>query len=133
MTDAPSPQPGGSARPALVDKLVAQREAHKQRSRVVRYGLMVVGVAVLVAGIIMLVTPGPAFVLIPIGLAILSLEFSWAEKLLDRALVEAEKAQERAKNTTPRQRALGIALGLLALAAAIAVVLLVDVPILPDN
>jgi len=38
----------------------------------------VVGATVVVLGVVMLVTPGPAFVVIPIGLAILSLEFTWA-------------------------------------------------------
>lgn len=38
----------------------------------------IVGATVLVIGVIMLVTPGPAVVVIPVGLAILSLEFAWA-------------------------------------------------------
>jgi uncharacterized protein (TIGR02611 family) len=46
--------------------------------------VLVVGSTVLLLGIVMLVTPGPAFVVIPIGLAILSLEFAWARRLLCR-------------------------------------------------
>jgi tellurite resistance protein TerC len=38
----------------------------------------IVGATVIVIGIIMLVTPGPALIVIPVGLAILSLEFAWA-------------------------------------------------------
>ena len=48
----------------------------------------------------MLVTPGPAFVLIPIGLAMLALEFNWAERLLEKALEQAEKARVKAANTS---------------------------------
>lgn len=44
----------------------------------------VVGATVLLIGIVMLVTPGPALVVIPIGLAILSLEFTWARAWLKR-------------------------------------------------
>ena len=44
----------------------------------------VVGVTVLLIGIIMLVTPGPALVVIPVGLAILSIEFAWARHWLRR-------------------------------------------------
>jgi tellurite resistance protein TerC len=44
----------------------------------------VVGVTVLVIGVVMLVTPGPALVVIPIGLAILSLEFAWARTWLSK-------------------------------------------------
>lgn len=44
----------------------------------------VVGVTVLLIGVVMLVTPGPALVVIPVGLAILSLEFTWARAWLKR-------------------------------------------------
>jgi uncharacterized protein (TIGR02611 family) len=42
----------------------------------------VTGFTVLVAGIAMIVLPGPAIVVIPAGLAILASEFIWARKLL---------------------------------------------------
>ena len=44
----------------------------------------VVGATVLLIGVIMLVTPGPALVVIPVGLAILSIEFAWARHWLRR-------------------------------------------------
>ncbi len=44
----------------------------------------VVGVTVLLIGVIMLVTPGPALVVIPVGLAILSIEFTWARSWLKK-------------------------------------------------
>ena len=44
----------------------------------------VVGATVLVIGLIMIVTPGPAIVVIPVGLAILSIEFAWARLWLKR-------------------------------------------------
>ena len=43
-----------------------------------RIVVAVVGSTVLLAGIVMIVTPGPAIVVIPIGLAILGAEFAWA-------------------------------------------------------
>ncbi len=49
-----------------------------------RLAIAVIGVSVLVVGIIMIVTPGPALVLIPAGLAILGLEFAWARLWLKR-------------------------------------------------
>jgi uncharacterized protein (TIGR02611 family) len=46
------------------------------------------GLASLVAGIIMIFFPGPAFVFIPLGILLLACEFKWAERqafwLLDR-------------------------------------------------
>ena len=44
----------------------------------------VVGATVLIIGVVMLVTPGPALVVIPVGLAILSIEFTWARAWLKR-------------------------------------------------
>jgi uncharacterized protein (TIGR02611 family) len=43
----------------------------------------VIGFTVLAAGLAMIVLPGPAVVVIPLGLAILATEFIWAKKLLD--------------------------------------------------
>ncbi|MGH8533808.1 MAG: PGPGW domain-containing protein [Gammaproteobacteria bacterium] len=42
----------------------------------------VVGATVLLLGIAMIVLPGPAFIVIPIGLAILGIEFTWARHWL---------------------------------------------------
>ena len=88
---------------------------------------------ILVGGVVMLVTPGPAFVLIPIGLAMLALEFTWAERLLEKSLEQAQIAQEKAAQTTTLQRVLGALAGLAALAACIVAVLLWDIPLLPDD
>jgi tellurite resistance protein TerC len=44
-----------------------------------------VGFTVLFVGIAMMVLPGPAVVVIPLGLAILATEFLWAQRLLERA------------------------------------------------
>ncbi|CAN5135979.1 hypothetical protein BH24PSE2_BH24PSE2_04320 [soil metagenome] len=42
----------------------------------------IVGTTVLLVGIALLVLPGPAVVVIPIGLGILGLEFTWARRWL---------------------------------------------------
>ena len=47
-----------------------------------RIVISVVGATVLLIGLIMIVTPGPAVVFIPVGLAILGLEFAWARSWL---------------------------------------------------
>ena len=44
----------------------------------------VVGVTVLAMGIAMIVLPGPALVVIPLGLAILATEFAWARRMLHK-------------------------------------------------
>jgi tellurite resistance protein TerC len=45
----------------------------------------VVGATVVLIGIALLVLPGPAFVVIPLGLAILATEYAWARRWLKKA------------------------------------------------
>jgi tellurite resistance protein TerC len=49
-----------------------------------RIAVAVVGGTVLAIGIALIVLPGPAFVVIPLGLAILGAEFAWARYWLRR-------------------------------------------------
>tara|TARA_R110002096_G_scaffold154_27_gene993 strand:+ start:8577 stop:8831 length:255 start_codon:yes stop_codon:yes gene_type:complete len=62
-----------------------------------RIVVAVVGSSVLLIGIIMLVTPGPAFVVIPVGLAILAIEFVWARHWLKklRQMISRRNAETR--------------------------------------
>jgi len=82
-------------------------------------------------GIAMLVLPGPAFVVIPIGLAILSLEFAWAARMLDKSLEQAQVAQQKAAETTTRQRVVTALAAACAAAAFVAWAIMGDVPVLP--
>jgi len=45
----------------------------------------VVGATVLLIGVALLVLPGPAFIVIPVGLAILATEYAWARRWLKKA------------------------------------------------
>jgi uncharacterized protein (TIGR02611 family) len=118
-------------KPSLVERLQQQRERHRRRPLPVRVLYIVVGFTLLAAGIAMLVTPGPAFVVIPIGLALLSLEFAWAENLLESALEKGEVAKRKAAETTRTQRILsGIAVALGA-GALVAWGVFGDIPLLP--
>ena len=49
-----------------------------------RIVVAIVGSTILLVGVIMIVTPGPALVFIPVGLATLGLEFAWARSWLRR-------------------------------------------------
>ena len=70
----------------IVAKIEARREIHRQMHWLPRVMVATAGFFVLLAGLAMLFLPGPAILVIPIGLAILSLEFVWAERLLEKAL-----------------------------------------------
>ena len=52
------------------------------------------GFSLLLVGIVMLVTPGPAWLAIIGGLAMLAAEFVWARRLLDRLKSEAERLRQ---------------------------------------
>ncbi len=45
--------------------------------------VFVVGFTILLIGLALIILPGPAFIVIPIGLSILATEFIWARKLLN--------------------------------------------------
>jgi hypothetical protein len=49
-----------------------------------RFFVALIGFTVLLLGILMIVLPGPALVVIPAGLAILATEFIWARRALRR-------------------------------------------------
>ncbi|HJR26361.1 MAG TPA: PGPGW domain-containing protein, partial [Acidimicrobiales bacterium] len=69
-----------------------------------RMAIFVVGVALLAAGVVMLVLPGPGLLVIIAGLAVLATEFAWAERLLDRAKEQAERAKDKARSTWRSRR-----------------------------
>ena len=133
MTAAPErrDQPERPGEPKLVRKLRERQVEHKQRGRLYRWAFVLLGIAVLGIGIAMLALPGPAFVVIPIGLAILSLEFAWAEHLLEKALIKGEEAKRKASEASRGQKILsGLAIACAA-AAALTAALLWDIPFLP--
>ena len=59
-----------------------------------RIVVMVLGGTVLAIGIALIVLPGPAFIVIPAGLAILAIEFAWARRWLTKARGLLQKAKD---------------------------------------
>ncbi len=49
-----------------------------------RFFKILIGFTLLLAGLVMLITPGPGWLTIALGLAVLAAEFVWARRLLDR-------------------------------------------------
>jgi uncharacterized protein (TIGR02611 family) len=60
-----------------------------------RIVILVVGMTVLLIGIVMIVAPGPAIVVIPAGLAILATEFAWARHWLRVIRESAQKGADK--------------------------------------
>ena len=60
-----------------------------------RIAITVVGVVVLLAGLALLVLPGPGWLLIFVGLSILGTEYVWAQRLLRIAKQQANNAKDK--------------------------------------
>ncbi len=118
-------------KPKLVRRLEAKRETLGEKPRPIRWLIAAAGFTLLLAGVVMMVLPGPAFLVIPIGLALLSIQFCWAGRLLDRSLVEADKAKQRAAETSTLTRVLTAGGTVLAIAAVVAWAIVGDIPLVP--
>ncbi len=70
--------------------------------RIKRIIVAVLGVTVLALGIALIVLPGPAFLVIPAGLAILAVEFAWARRWLRSA--RALLPHRSKDGTSPRKK-----------------------------
>jgi len=55
-----------------------RRTVHLTYKAARRIVIAVLGATVIAIGIVMIIAPGPAIVVIPMGLAILGIEFAWA-------------------------------------------------------
>jgi len=80
-----------------------KRTVHLTYKAARRLIIGIVGATVLLIGLVMIVTPGPAFVVIPVGLAILSIEFTWARFWLRR--LRESLSNRKSKNLNERAEA----------------------------
>jgi uncharacterized protein (TIGR02611 family) len=87
-----------------------------------RIAVFTVGMAVLLAGVAMLVLPGPGWAAIFVGFAILATEFAWANAALMWAKDKAAQAKDKALDPEARRRntLLAVGAGLLIAAGLIA-------------
>ena len=59
--------------------------------------VLIVGGTVVILGVLMIVTPGPALIVVPAGLAILATEFAWARRWLTKLKEAAAAAAAKAR------------------------------------
>jgi uncharacterized protein (TIGR02611 family) len=67
-------------------------------------GVFTVGVTVIAAGVVMLMLPGPGWLAIFLGFAILATEFAWAQAALRKARQAARRAKDRTLDPAVRRR-----------------------------
>ena len=70
-----------------------------QVSQIVRKVIIaVIGTTVVLIGVALIILPGPAFIVIPIGLAILASEFLWARRVVKRGRIFVKRARRAVKS-----------------------------------
>ena len=109
----------------LLARLRERRERHARRGVAYRVVFAATGFTVVAGGIVLSLplVPGPGIPLIAAGLAMLALEFDWAERLLERIVLRAERL-------LPSPRAL-LAVVAVIFAAVTCAIAFADVPFLP--
>ena len=78
--------------------------SHPVLSLTTKIVVTVVGSVVLLAGVVMIFTPGQGILAIVLGLAILATEYTWAERWLKAAKDKAAEAKRRAEEMDPKVR-----------------------------
>jgi uncharacterized protein (TIGR02611 family) len=93
-----------------------------------RVAVAVIGGALTLAGVALLVLPGPGFVLVAAGLAILATKFAWAARPLAYAKDKAQVGMDEVAQSKPRT-ALAVVGALALLVAGVLEVAGVDLPL----
>ena len=119
-----------TSRRGILERVPARKRRHLQRSRTYRVSFAVAGFLFVALGFLLSLplVPGPGVPLIVIALAMLALEFDWAERLLERMLRRIERLRGQ---TGPLEKTAGMVALAVILAALVVVALLWDVPLLP--
>ena len=89
-------------RPEWLERLRLKIARNKALELVYRLVVLAIGSVILLAGVAMLVFPGPGWAAIVLGLLILATEFRWAEILLEPLQRLINKRASRAKDPQAR-------------------------------
>lgn len=131
VPDLTTRQPDTDQDPAAMDDGMAGRQRGRLHQRLHAHPLLalttkivvtLVGGLVVLAGVVMIFTPGQGILAIVLGLAILSTEYAWAERWLRAARQRAAEAKRRASAMDPKVRRRRMFLGAAAMLLAIAAV-----------
>jgi tellurite resistance protein TerC len=79
----------------LIRRILTRAELDRVPPAVRKVVIAVIGTTVLLIGVALIVLPGPAFIVIPIGLSILASEFIWARRVIKRGRIFVKKVKRR--------------------------------------
>ena len=66
-------------------------------TKIKRIIVSVIGFTIFIIGIFLIFFPGPAFIIIPVGLTILATEYVWARNLLEKVKKVIRKSSKKIK------------------------------------
>jgi uncharacterized protein (TIGR02611 family) len=120
----PEKSAGKVSREAAGEKPLGSRAPEfVKRSRLLhsgwQAGVFVIGLAVVVAGVIMLPLPGPGWLVIFAGMALWATEFIWAQLVLRWTKRKVSEATQRALDPRVRRRNIALATAGTAICAAL--------------
>ena len=120
-------------KPEILVKLQERKKRHEKRGLPARIGVVILGVILVIGGIFLSGPgiPGPGFLVILLGLSFLALEFDRAERLLEKVIVWADKAKDRAEAMSRGQKAFATFVALVLLAAFVLWAVFYDIPLVP--
>ncbi|HEV2075825.1 MAG TPA: PGPGW domain-containing protein [Thermoleophilaceae bacterium] len=110
----------------LQRRLDRERERYESRGRVYKTAWVTAAVLIIVFGLAIGIFPGPGpTVLVPVGLAMLSLQFARAQRILDKGLEAGAMAGDKVAAASREQKILAVAAAVFGAAAAVVVLVLV--------
>jgi tellurite resistance protein TerC len=68
----------------MIKEIIKELEPEELFKRAKKWIIFGIGMSILLIGISMIILPGPAIIVIPLGLAILGTEFVWAKRFLKK-------------------------------------------------
>lgn len=120
--EAPGQTESEVGRPNAFKRLHERLHSNRITGLFTKIVVTIIGVAVLGAGVIMMVTPGPGIVGIAVGLGILATEWAWADRWVQAAKKKAQEAADKAREMDPavrRRRLLLAGVAILVVATAV--------------
>ena len=73
----------------------------ESRPRLRRFLIGTIGFSVVLIGLVMIVLPGPAIIIVPLGFAILASEFAWTRRVWRRGTILVSRIRGRQVSRQP--------------------------------
>ena len=80
----------------------SKRTGLDRNPRIRKFVVALIGGTILLIGLALVVLPGPAVVVIPIGLALLASEFAWARRIIRRGKIFVGRVRQTAKRESAK-------------------------------